>query len=132
MILGIDTNRLLVVFNRRYSLSEFQAASQVAAGTYADELVARIYNCLFRHPRDLRAEYANYYAVEYSDFAEFLYWKYNVGGDMLRRIQGRITTNDFFIGYGKDTIGLFTDETGASILNQILFELGEKENENTD
>jgi hypothetical protein len=31
-------------------LAEFRAASQVTPGSYADELVERIHNCLFKYP----------------------------------------------------------------------------------
>lgn len=70
MILELDS-RLIVVFDRRYSLSEFRLASRVAPGSYADELVDRIHDCLFKYPRDVYSEYEKYYAIEYPDFAEF-------------------------------------------------------------
>jgi len=130
MILELDF-RLLVVFDRRYGLSEFRMASRVAPGSYADELVERIYDCLFKYPRDVYAEYEKYYAVEYQDFAEFLYWKYRVGKNIARKTRDRIS-DGAYIGYGRDSIGLFSDETFASILNHTLSELGEQENESTD
>ena len=131
MILELDIIKLLVVFDRRYSLSEFRTASQVVPGSYADELVERIHNCLFKYPRDLQAEYEKYYAIEYSDFAEFLYWKYGVDKNVARQIKDRVS-DGVFIGYGTDSIRMFTDETVTSVLNHILSELGEKSNENTD
>jgi hypothetical protein len=129
MILELDF-RLLVVFDKRYSLSEFRVASRVAPGSYADELVERIHDCLFKYPRDVYAEYKKYYAVEYPDFAEFLYWKYKVDKAIALRIRDRVS-NNVFVGYGRDSIGMFGDETLASVLKRILSELGEEENENT-
>ncbi len=131
MIIELDTSKLLVVFSKRYSLAEFRAASHVVPGTYADELVERMYNCLFKCPRDIQAEYERYYKVEYSDFGDFLYWKYGVQRNLARELKERVKEG-IFIGYGRDKIGVFADETGASVLKHILSELGEKENENTD
>lgn len=125
MILELDISKLLVVFDGRYSLSEFRTASQVVSGSYADELVERIHNCLFKCPRDLQAEYEKYYAVEYSDFVEFLYWKYGVENDVAQEIAARIA-DGAFVGCGRDSIELFTDETVTSVLNRILSELGER------
>jgi hypothetical protein len=130
MILELDF-ALLVVFDRRYGLSEFRMASRVAPGSYADELVERIHDCLFKYPRDVYAEYEKYYAVEYSDFAEFLYWKYRVDRNVARKIRDRIS-DGAYIGYVRDSIGMFGDETFVSVLNQILSELGEQEHESTD
>lgn len=129
ILLELETFRLLGVFNRRYTLSEFRASANVVAGTYADEFVERAYNCLFKYPKDLRKEYEKYYAVEYPDFAQFLYWKYGVKKDVARKITDG--TGDVFVGYGRDTIGVFTNEIGASVLKEILSKLGEEENENT-
>lgn len=125
MILEHDF-RLLVVFDRRYGLSEFRLASQVAPGSYADELVERIHDCLFKYPRDVYAEYEKYYAVEYSDFAEFLYWKYGVDKSIARKISDRVSSGAY-IGYGRNSIGMFGDETFAFVLRRILSELGEQD-----
>jgi len=131
MILELDITKLLVVFDRRYSLSEFRTASQVVPGSYADELAERIHSCLFKYTRDVLAEYEKYYAIEYSDFAVFLYWKYRVDKDTAQKITARIS-DGVFIGYGRDSIGMFTDETVTSAVNHILSKLGEKGNENSD
>ena len=129
MILELDF-RLLVVFDRRYALSEFRQVARVAPGSYADELVERIHNCLFKYPRDVYAEYEKYYSVEYPDFAKFLYWKYGVDKDVALKIRDRIS-DGAYVGYGRDSIGMFGDETFASVLKNILSELGEQEDEST-
>ncbi len=133
MILELETFRSIVVFNRRYTLQEFRASANVVPGTYADEFVERMYNCLFRYPKDLCEEHRKYYAVEYPDFAVFLYWKYGVKRTAIQRIQRIMArTGDLYIGYGKDTIGIFADEIGAGVLKEILSKLGEEDNEDTE
>ncbi|MCB0172629.1 MAG: hypothetical protein KDJ97_18970 [Anaerolineae bacterium] len=130
MILELDYNTLLVLFNRRYSLAEFRAASQVLPGSYADELVERIYNYLFKYPRDVQAEYEKYYAIEYSNFAKFLFWKYGIDKNTALQIKNR-ANDDVFIGYCSHSMWLLTDETVLSVLDHILYELGENRNENS-
>jgi hypothetical protein len=130
MILETDF-RLFVVFDRRYTLSEFRMASLVRSGSYAEELVERICNCLFNYPRDVSREYEKYYAVEYPDFADFLYWKYGIERELANRISAR-RDEGAYVGYGRDTIGMFGDETVSFAIDGILSELGEKTNEDQD
>lgn len=124
MIIEFDFT-ILVVFDKRYALSDFRKASKVVPGSYADELVERIYDCLFKYPRDVYGEYIKYYAIEYADFADFLYWKYEI--DMSASVQIRDKAKKgAYVGYGRKSIGILKDETFAAVLNQILSKLGEK------
>lgn len=125
MIMELKSSELLIVFDRRYNFSEFKSASRAMPGSYADELVKRIYNCLFRFPKDLQKEYEDYYAVEYSTFGKFLYWKYKISSKRVQDIEDKIKDGTY-VGCGRDTIGVFTDETVTSVLDNILSELGEK------
>src|ERR1700690_1632575 len=109
MILELDY-KIFVVFDKRYDLAAFRKVSKVVPGSYADELVERIYDCLFRYPRDVYDEYMKYYAIEYADFAMFLFWKYGIGKVTAVKIRDK-TKNGGYIGYGRDSIGMFKDET---------------------
>lgn len=124
MIQELDIANLFVVFRRRYPLSEFRAASKARPGSYADELVKRIYDCLFANPKDLFAEYQRYYAIEYPYFGQFLYWKYGVKANLAHDIE-KIAVNGLYVGLGHDTIDMWSDDTFNSILRSILTELGE-------
>ncbi|OUL23050.1 hypothetical protein BV378_24545 [Nostoc sp. RF31YmG] len=126
MIHELKFGKLLVVLDRHYSLSEFCTASQVLPGSYAYELIERIYNCLFKHSKNLVTEYEKYYAVEYSNFSDFLYWKYRVSQDLTMKIINRIE-NSVYVGYTRDSIWMFKDKTVSSVLNHILSELGESD-----
>jgi len=130
MILETDF-RLFVVFDRHYTLAKFRVASRVRSGSYAEELVERIYDCLFGYSRDVSREYERYYAVEYPDFADFLYWKYGIEKQLADRISTR-RDEGAYVGYGRDTIGMFSDETVSCALDSILSKLGEKKNEDQD
>lgn len=125
MIRKLETyGRLLVVFDREYSLSEFRIASQVVPGSYADELVERIYNWLFKHTGNLAIEYKKYYSVEYSSLLDFLYWKHKIYDKILEDIKDRVK-NEVYVGYTGDSIGIFEDETVIAVLNHLLGKLGE-------
>jgi hypothetical protein len=131
MVLNLDFD-MLVVFDRRYSLAEFRRASKAMPNSYAEELVQRIHSCLFEYPRDVYEEYVAYYAIEYADFAQFLYWKYELDSNVVQKIVDKMAGERMYIGYGRDSIGLFEDETFMSVLNDILSELGEGRDEDTN
>lgn len=125
MIVNMNHN-ILVVYDRRYNLSEFRHASKVVPGTYAEELVDRLHHCLFVYPKDVRAEYLKYYEIEYQDFGQFLRWKYALGFDVLDQVIKRIERGASYIGYGRDSIWMLEDDTLIAVLDQVLSELGEK------
>lgn len=131
MILNFDFS-MLVVFDRRYALSEFRRASKVIPNSYADEFVERMYNCFFEYPRDVYDEYIKYYAMEYSDFGKFLYWKYKLSRDTVQKITNKMVGREIYIGYGKDSFWMFGDEKVISMLNHVFSDLGERVNEDTD
>ena len=114
-----DMWNTLFVFPRAYGLEELRAAAQVRHGSYADELVERIYRCIFVYPVDLRAEYAQYYAVEYSTFSEFLYWRYRVDRPKALELESDICGAGY-IGYGWDRTSMLSDETVATMLDNMM------------
>jgi hypothetical protein len=131
MILELEYPDLLVVFDRKYSLSEIREVSGVEPGSYAEELVERIFNCLFKYSRDLRAEYNAYYAVEYSRFEDFLFWKYSIPEHVIINITKRVGSN-IYIGIAKNNISMITDETVSLVIRTILSKLGDKIYEDTN
>ncbi|MBW4565707.1 MAG: hypothetical protein KME32_32425 [Mojavia pulchra JT2-VF2] len=126
MIHEIEFGKLVVILDRQYSLSEFRTASQVIPGSYAEELVERVYNCLFKHSKNLVTEYEKYYAVEYAGFCDFLYWKYKFSKDIAMKIQSRME-NSVYVAHTRDSIWMFKDETVSSVLKHILYQLGESD-----
>lgn len=126
----IETSDLLVVFDKKFTRSELQAASRTRPGSYADELVTRIYDWFFQNMRDLYAEYTQYYAIEYPDFAEFLYWKYRIRRDTAQEIKGK-AEHGGFAGYGNNRTSLATDETFISVLKHLLSSVEEPSDESS-
>ena len=129
MVIELDYY-ILAVFDRRYELSELQSAAKAKPGTYAHELINRLHHCIFVRPRDLITEYNDYYAMEYSSLARFLYWRYKIDAKLAKTIE-ESASRRIYVGYGRDTISLFGDETAKSILQRIFSELGDTWNEDS-
>jgi hypothetical protein len=129
MITEIDYGELIVQFGRRYDLDEFRSAAEVIPGTYADELVERIYNCLFLYSIDLCEEFEKYYAIEYSGFGTYLFWRYEFKADIILQIVDKIEQKPF-VAFCKEAANLIGDPTVISTLDNILVKLGEKSDEN--
>ncbi|MFA4836373.1 MAG: hypothetical protein WC749_09940 [Dehalococcoidia bacterium] len=127
----ISTSKLFAVFDRRYTQDEFRAACQVVPGSYADFFVLEMHRCLFDHARDIRAEYKKYYAIEYPTISDFLFWKYGIDKETAQQIASKLTKSTF-VGYSRDTMRIFDDETVKSVLKEILSALGEFFDENSD
>lgn len=128
-------DRYLVVLGRGCSKSDFLEVARVMAGSYAEELMERIYDCLVTHAADIREEYRKYYSVEYADLETFLYWKYNVDRATTAKIMSRLKPGDF-LGYGSVysggdyVIGQFImSDTGLEIVNRVFDELREANGE---
>jgi len=128
MIIEIEYFTVLVAFSKKYKLSEFRKAAKVKKGSYAGDLVDRIHRCLFVNTKDLVGEYEKYYKIEYSDFSMFLFWKYRIDLELAKDL-GTSINKKTFVGYGRNTISMIADDTFKRVLENILSELGEK-NEN--
>jgi hypothetical protein len=81
------------------SRDEFIAASGAKAGLSL-QLVERFYDMLTVATLDLRREYEKYYAIEYSSFEDYLYWKYDIDSDTLEEL-GPCPPSECWVGLGK-------------------------------
>jgi hypothetical protein len=124
-------DKFFVILNRGCRKSDFLKAAQVMAGSYAEELMGRVYDCLVTYAVDIREECQKYYSDEYSDLETFLYWKYNVDRVTATKIVGSLKPADF-LGYGSVYSGgdyvlgqFIMSDTGLEMVNRILNELRE-------
>ena len=67
-------------------LKDLFKAATVKQGSYASELVERIYAFFIDTAIDLMAEYQKYYKSEYTDILNFLYHKYAINENDLSKI----------------------------------------------
>jgi len=124
-----------VILNRGCRKSDFIRAARVVAGSYAEELMERIYDCLVTYAVDIREEYQKYYSDEYPDLETFLYWKYDVDRATIAEIMENLKAGDF-LGYGSVysggdyVIGQFTiSDTGLKMVNRVFDKLQEADGE---
>lgn len=120
-----------VVTDRTWTKGDFVAAAQVRDGSYAHELMERVYDCIVTHAVDIREEYARYYAEEYSDIEVFLYWKHSVDTSITVQITERLKPRDFW-GYGslywggEYNLGQFiASDVGLELVNSIFLGMRE-------
>jgi hypothetical protein len=136
MIVPLDEDKYFVVLSRGCSKLDFLKAARVRGGSYAEEIMERIYDCLVTYAVDIQEEYQKYYSVEYADLETFLYWKYNVDRGITAKIMDNLKPGDFW-GYGDIYsggdygIGVFIQRgTGLEMVNHIFDELREANSKN--
>jgi hypothetical protein len=125
-----------VIMNRGCSKSDFLLAAQVIPGSFAEELVERIFECLVTQAIDIGDEYQKYYSQEYSSIEEFLYWKYNVDQKTLEEIIDNLQPGDF-LGHGSVSWGgehnlghFIMSEPGIALVAHVFDKLREGSCEN--
>lgn len=99
MIYVIHEDKYIIRLKQWIEKSDFLRAGQVIPGSYAEELLGRIYDCLITHLINIVDEYQKYYFEEYSDLASFLYWKYNIDESILASVISDLKPENF-LGYG--------------------------------
>ena len=62
----------LICLRRPLDEVTFLRRARTKSGTYAGDLMARLYEGIFHRSLELRQDYAKYYSVEYTSFAEYL------------------------------------------------------------
>jgi hypothetical protein len=115
-----DTDRYIAIINRRCDRSAFLKVAQTTPGSYAEELMGRIYDCLIPYAIDVKEEHQKYYSIEYTDFGAFLYWKYSLDTSVIADILNNLGEEDILV-YG--TVHSGGDYvTGQFIMSEAGFE----------
>lgn len=99
MIYVIHEDKYIIRLKQWIAKSDFVKAGQVIPGSYAEELLGRIYDCLITHSINIVDEYQKYYIEEYPDLESFLYWKYSIDESTVASIISDLKPGDF-LGYG--------------------------------
>ena len=130
-----DIGRYIAIIDRRSSKSAFLKAAKAHPGSYAQELMERIYDCLMPHALDVQEEYRKYYAIEYPSLEVFLYWKYNITRSTINRIMNNLKQEDVLV-YGTVYAGgdyvtgqFIMSDTGVEMINQVFDQLREVDSE---
>ena len=124
-------NEYFVIY-KKVTRDKFVQSSGVIPGSWAEELMSRVYDCIFGNITNIIEEYRNFYKVEYSTLLEFLQKRYGLNRNKLKLIRDNLGKNDNLAHGFLDSEGdyntaqliEFSDEIVESI-NKILV-LGEQ------
>lgn len=128
----------LILISTKCTVDDFIEASGVHKGSYAEEIVVRLYRALITCSQDLCKEHMKYYSEEYPDIRDFLFWKYAVPIDVGNEFCSSISADET-LRYGTLTSGgdyrlgnFLEEETFYRSLVEIVLKVRRKFNENTD
>jgi hypothetical protein len=119
-------NEYFIIY-KKVTMDKFVQASKVTSGSWAEELMNRVYDCLFGNITNIIEEYEKFYKVEYSTFQEFLRKRYGLKNKGLQLISDNLGKDDYLAHGFLDSEGdyntaqliEFSDELVESI-NKIL------------
>jgi hypothetical protein len=77
---------IVIASESRPDLKDILKAAAVTKGSYAEELIERIYAFFIETAIDLKGEYQKYYELEYKNILNFLYHKYAMDEEDLPRL----------------------------------------------
>ncbi len=129
MIYFIHEDEYIILLKHWIEKSDFLKAGQVIPGSYAEELLGRIYDCLITHLTNIVDEYQKYYFEEYPDLASFLFWKYNIDEETVASIindlkPGNYVGHGLLYSGGNYNIGQFImEESNLEMAKRIMQEL---------
>ena len=97
---------MLICLGNEYFISyknltrdKFIKSCCVREGSWAEELVNRIFDCLFANTTNLLEEYKEFFQIEYPTFAEFIQKRYGLSRSKLKKIKGN-SPPDHILAHG--------------------------------
>jgi len=94
--------------------------SRTHVGSYAAEIVERLYESYVEDVVDLRAEYGEFYADEYSEMPAFLYHKYGCTEDDLRALNNALQAGCHLDLVLRPWLEPFHTEEGNALIAEII------------
>lgn len=122
-IFPIQDHKFIIRLKEKYTKKKFVNYFKPQKGSYSESFVLSIYDCLIINSIDIKNEYDTYYSDEYDSIEEFLFLRYFVTEDVIRKICDDLQKKEF-IGIFQDFRFNFKDEniiSGAiyKFLNQL-------------
>ena len=127
-IISFGEETYYCMVRKRFLMEDFERELcrhlNMRENSFAYSYSLKIFRDFFRYSKDLRKEYQDYYAQEYSDFETYLYQKELLDRDEialfeLKRNQTILKLRPSFNSYNVENI-ISHDEDGIKILNQVL------------
>lgn len=105
---------------KRPTLGACLSKAKVHAGSYAAEIVERLYGIYVEDSIDLKAEFKKYYQPEYQTIEQYLYQKYGCGAEYVEALRPDLNSDRF--------VGLLQKQFGRDWGAGSLGENDDKEN----
>lgn len=122
LLLGRDSsyrNSYLICLGVSVDEATLLRRAKVKPGTYAGELLANLYDGIFRRSLELKREYAEYYAVEYATFAEYVRKRFLFAPEMVCKVSAQFSRSRQII-YFQPSYCFLENDYGREFLEKLL------------
>lgn len=93
--------------------------AKVKPGTYAGELIANLYDEIFHRSLELKRDYADYYALEYGTFGEYVRKRFLFSSELVSTINSHFLQSTQII-YFQPSQYFLEDDYGLDFLERLL------------
>lgn len=93
--------------------------AKVKPGTYAGELIANLYDEIFHRSLELKRDYADYYALEYGTFDEYVRKRFLFSSELVSTINSHFFQSTQII-YFQPSQYFLEDDYGLDFLERLL------------
>jgi len=93
--------------------------AMVKPATYAGDLLMNLHDAIFRRSLELKREYAEYYAVEYATFAEFIRKRFLLTQEVVNKLNAEFTRCSHII-YFHSCYCFLEEDYGRAFLEKLL------------
>ena len=97
----------------------FLLKAKVKAGTYAGELIANLYDEIFHRSLELKRDYADYYALEYCSFDEYVRKRFLFSAELVGTISSQFSQSTQ-IFYFQPSYYFLEDDYGLDFLERLF------------
>lgn len=126
MILVLDDSqrsnyrdRFVLCLHTPVSETRFVRRAKVRPKTYAGELLANVYDRIFRRSLELKRDYTEYFAVEYSTFAEYLHKRFLFPKEVVHTLSQEFLPSRQII-YFHSNFSFLEGDYGREFLQKLL------------
>jgi hypothetical protein len=93
-VIIIQETGLFVLKPNSLTFEVFRDNAKIADGTYANDLIANLYDTLIGDAKGVRRDYNNYFADEYESFNEFVKHRFKADKDCIKKILRNLDTHE--------------------------------------
>jgi len=114
-----NSESLILCLREAVTEKEFLRRAKVRPGSYAFELFTGLYASIFIRSLDLKRDYADYFAVEYPTFGEYLRERLLWDREVVLRVSKQFRTSRQII-YLKGSHSFLDHDYGPTFLERLL------------